>query len=451
MTRIDDPDATPAISHLDSWFDALPPDGARTLRLLGELLAGTAKAGRKAEQAEHFTARGLGVANLSRVVDEEVELTSVAALTSSLALAELIEKHDAEVGPANYAQPPTYTQTSVGSTVYHHPQCLRAAFPAGALLPEAPCVVHIDTRSRFGESPEVSVFVREEHRPSARDVIDRLAERANELNPFRGRACRASYSQGLRLEVIDLPTTLNRETVVLGAHVWREIDLGVRAVRDLHELLNSHGLGARRGVLLVGPPGVGKSAGSAAIANEVVGDFTVIYVDAEAGERLLTAVVEEAQRLGGPVLLILEDVDLWCRDRGRGNSAGLSELLQAMDIAADARILSIASTNDSATLDKAAIRTGRFDSVVVVDYPDRTAAAQILSTLIDGISGGGEVDTLAVAAALPAQTSGSDLREIVRRAVLTAGGAGQLSTAALLAEIGSGRYRAELPATGTYI
>ena len=453
MTLTNEPVAaarTP-LPDIDAWFGNLPPDGARTLRLLGELLAGTAKMSQNAETADRFTARSLGVEHEGRLIDEERELSAVAALTTGLALGEWIVKHAAEVGPGDHTHPPAYTQTEVGDTTYRHPRLLRAAFPVGTLLPEAACVVHVDLRGRFGSSPEVAVWVRREHQDAARTVLDRLAARATELNPYRSRACRASYNHGLDLAVIDLPATLSRDTVVVSPEVWREIELGVRAVGDHHKLLNAHGLGARRGVLLVGPPGVGKSAVSAAIANEVVGEFTVIYVEAEAGERVLTAVVEEAQRLGGPVLLVLEDVDLWCRDRGRGNSAGLSELLQAMDIAADARILTLASTNDSATLDKAAIRTGRFDSVVVVDYPNHIAAARILATLLDGIPGSTGVDTAAVAAALPNQTSGSDLREIVRRAVLTAGVESQLSTAALLAEVGSGRYRAELPGAGTYL
>ena len=97
------------------------------------------------------------------------------------------------------------------------------------------------------------------------------------------------------------------------------------------------------------------------------------------------------------------------------------------------------------------IRTGRFDSVVVVAYPSRTDAARILAALLSGMPRGEDVDTAAVAASLPPQTSGSDLREIVRRAVLTGDGDGTLSTAALLAEVGSGRYRAELPGAGTYL
>jgi cell division protease FtsH len=151
--------------------------------------------------------------------------------------------------------------------------------------------------------------------------------------------------------------------------------------------------------------------------------------------------VEEAQRLGGPVLLVLEDVDLWCQDRTTGG-AGLSELLQAMDIGPDARILTLASTNDAATLDKAAIRTGRFDSVVEVGYPNRADATRILATLIGDLLGGQGVDTKVVVAALPEHTS-SNIREIVRRTVLAGGG--HVDTSMLLAEVGSGRYRATVP------
>jgi len=160
--------------------------------------------------------------------------------------------------------------------------------------------------------------------------------------------------------------------------------------------------------------------------------------------------VEEGQHIGGPVLLILEDVDLWCRDRRGGDSGGLSELLMAMDINADARILTLASTNDAQMLDAAAIRTGRFDAIVEVTYPDRVAAGGILAALLAGLPGGGGVDTAAVAARLPEMTSGSDLREIVRRAVLSTADGNEISTAALLAEVGSGRYRAE-PAVGHYL
>lgn len=448
MTGGDDAHRQP-ISDISAWLDGLDYGVRPALRALGELLVGVAER-ESAETAERFTARCLGVPGCGHLLDEERELNPVTRLTTALALAEWIDEHARviEIGPGEHAYPPKWTQTEIGDQRYRHPLCLRVHFPAGTLLDDAGCVIHIEARDSIMCSPEVSAYVTPDNQALARAVLDRLAERANDLNPYRGRAVRATYVHGLSLTVIDLPTAVDRDTVIVPHEVWTEVDLGVIAVRDRYDVLNAHGLGVRRGVLLCGPPGTGKSAVSAVIAREVVGEFTVIYVEAKAGAELLTVVVEEAQRLGGPVLIVLEDVDLWCRDRAAGDS-GLSELLQAMDVKADARILTLASTNDATTLDKAAIRTGRFDSVVEVGYPNRMDAARILATLIRDIPGGDVVDTAAVVTVLPERTSGSDIREVVRRAVLSGDG-GSISTATLLAEVGSGRYRASVPA-GMYL
>lgn len=439
------------ITDAAAWMDAQPTDVRLSLRALGELLVGSSSAHDNTPTADQFTAACLGVASCGQLINEERPLTPVTALTMSLALSSWIEEHgDAcVVGPADWRNPPSWTQTEIGDCQYRHPQCLRAYFPPGTLLTDTGCVIGIEVRENYSHTAEVSVFVLPEHQLAARTVLERLTERASGLNPYRGRTVRATYVQGLSLSVIDLPTALSRQTVIVDTQVWNEIDLGVSAVRDRHEFLNAHGLGARRGVLLCGPPGTGKSAVSAVIANELVGDFTVMFVEAQAGARLLTAVVEEAQHLA-PALIVLEDVDLWCRDRDSGGSAGLSELLAAMDIRPSARILTLASTNDVSTLDKAAIRTGRFDSIVEVGYPSRTDSARILAALLAEVPGGAEVDATAVASVLPERTSGSDLREIVRRAVL-ADGAGVVSTATLLAEVGSGRYRAVVPSAGMYL
>lgn len=431
------------ITDVNTWLESLDGGVRPALRALGELLVGVAEhdGAEKPENADQFTARCLGVAGCGQLVDEERGLNPLSWFTVALALAEWIEQYAqvCQVGPGEYADPPKWTQTQIGGQDYRHPLCLRVYFPAGTLLDDAGCVIALQGRQSMLRSVGVSAYVAPGHQGRARVLLDRLAERANDLNPYRGHAVRATHTAGLTLTVIDLPSTATRKNVIVADQVWTEIDLGVRAVRDRHDLLNAHSLGARRGVLLCGPPGTGKSAVSAVVAREVVGEFTVIYVEAKAGTQLLSAVVEEAQLLGGPVLLVLEDIDLWCKDRSTGG-AGLSELLQAMDIQPDARILTLASTNDAAPLDKAAIRTGRFDSIVEVGYPNPTDAARILAALIRDLPGGRAVDCAGVVAAFPERTSGSDIREIVRRAVLT-GANGHVSTATLLAEVGSGRYR----------
>lgn len=323
------------ITNVNTWLDGLEHGVRPALHALGELLVGITErdTAEPAESAERFTARCLGVADCGHLLDEERDLNPVSRLTFALALAEWIEKHTpvCEIGPGEHTNPPKWTQTEIGGQRYRHPLCLRVHFPAGTLLSDAGCVIALEDAQSMLRSAEVSVCVTPDHQDRARVVLDRLADRANQLNPYRGRAVRATYTAGLTLTVIELPGTVTRNNVIVANQVWAEVDLGVRAVRDRHDLLNAHRLGARRGVLLCGPPGTGKSAISAVVAREVVGQFTVIYVEAKAGTQLLSAVVQEAQRLGGPVLLVLEDIDLWCRDRATGD-AGLSELFQAMDI-----------------------------------------------------------------------------------------------------------------------
>lgn len=435
---------------VNGWLSALEPCTQTALRALGELLVGSA--GRSGpENAEQFTARCLGVADCAALIDERRELNPVARLTVPLVLGQWIETHAGrcELGPGERALAPMWTQTDVGGVVLRHPMCLRVFFPAGTVLEEAGCVVHVEARETIMRTAQVSVFVAADHQEQARSVLDRLADRAGEQNPFRGRVVRAVYDDGMRLEVFTPPAGMTRSNVIVPEAVWAEMDLAVSSVRDQHAQMKALALGVRRGVLLCGPPGTGKSAVCAVMARELAGDFTVMYVEARAGVAVLSDVVEEAQRIGGPVLLVLEDVDLWCLARSVG-SLGLSELLQAMDIAADAQIMTVATTNDATTMDRAAIRTGRFDSVVEVGLPDTDHARRILAALLQDVPGGGGVDVAAVAAPLPESTSGSDLREIVRRAVLVAGG-GEVSTEQLVSEVGSGRYQARPPQGGMYL
>jgi cell division protease FtsH len=437
---------TAPITDVPAWLDRQSYNTPGVFRALAELFSGVTNVDPDDdESAEQFTKRCLGTAT-GRLVVEDEQLTPAKAVATALVVAELIADHEPEIGPALHSDPPTWTTSEIGRDRLHHPLAVRCIFRTG--LAEHACIVLLSVRPTHGR-PSVAVLTRPEHRDGAREVLERISARAGELNPYRGLVLRASVAGGSSLDVITLPASLTRSTVVVPQLVWDETDLSIRAVRDQHEMLNAAGLGVRRGLLLVGPPGVGKSAVSAVIARELHRDgFTVIYVEARAGAMLLTAVVDEVERWGGPVCLILEDVDLWVRERGRGDS-GLSELLQAMDIDPSARILTLASTNDANVLDRAAIRTGRFDSILEIGYPNQEAAAAILAALVDGVPGADTVDTAVVAAALPDRTSGSDIREIVRRAVL--GGDGAVSTAALLAEVGQGRYRVELPAAGAYL
>ena len=90
-------------------------------------------------------------------------------------------------------------------------------------------------------------------------VIERImADAEGAKNLFRGRALSATEDRGLVLSVTDRPTARRDEVIVPDA-VWEEIDLNIAAVTTRRALMTKLGLGVRRGVLLAGPPGVGKA------------------------------------------------------------------------------------------------------------------------------------------------------------------------------------------------
>lgn len=442
---------------VQAWLEELNEGKAvPALHALGVLLAGVAErvgGGRdRAETVEQFTARCLGK-SARTLLNEERTLGAISALTTAVVLQQWIEQHEphCQIGPGGrFSDAPRWTQTRVGDQKFHHPLNLRAYFPAGTLLQQAGVIIFIDAQ---GDGtlfpPRVCVLVSPEHQQAANDLLETLLELGHAINPYRGKTLRASSSSSrLCLKLIELPQTVTRASVIVPEDVWAEVDLAVRSVRDCHKVLNTWGLGSRRGVLLCGPPGTGKSAISAVIAQELAGEFTILYVEPKAGTQALSSIVEEAQQMGGPVMLVLEDVDLWVRNRTSGGP-GLAELLQAMDINPDARILTFASTNDTAALDKAALRAGRFDSVIEIDYPTRADAARILTALIAGIADPHAVDAQQVADALPSGSSGADIRELVRRTIVSDTD-GAITTERLLAEVGAGRYRTPV-SHGTYL
>lgn len=152
-------------------------------------------------------------------------------------------------------------------------------------------------------------------------------------------------------------------------------------------------LGARipKGVLMVGPPGTGKTYLSKAVAGEAGvpffsisgSDFVEMFVGV--GASRVRDLFDQAKR-NSPCIVFIDEIDAVGRRRGAGLGGGndereqtLNQLLVEMDgFGVNEGIIIIAATNRPDVLDPALLRPGRFDRQVRVGVPDLKARVEIL-------------------------------------------------------------------------
>jgi len=148
------------------------------------------------------------------------------------------------------------------------------------------------------------------------------------------------------------------------------------------------GIALPKGVLLVGPPGVGKTLIAKAVANEAdvpffyqsAASFVHIYVGmgAKRVRELFTAAKATA-----PSIIFIDEIDAVGKQRGLGSNdereATLNELLTQMDgFESSSGVMVIAATNKIDVLDEALLRAGRFDRRVFLTLPSREDRLKIL-------------------------------------------------------------------------
>jgi len=144
------------------------------------------------------------------------------------------------------------------------------------------------------------------------------------------------------------------------------------------------GLVSRRGVLLQGRPGTGKTWASSWVQAQVAGTVTVVVATpamfASAG-----LLIDLFELVGSdtPCLLVLDDLDVTIRSRFDNGSDALGELLSRLDGPAMVDgVFTIATTNHADALDAAlSERPGRFDLTIEVGNATRDARAAVLSDL----------------------------------------------------------------------
>lgn len=433
----------------DSTNGALPPQlrdlsyGAReTLAAIAGLFGEASVAD---DSPTVWSATQLGTER-SRLVAARQSLTATQIRVVGTVLAADLAalKDDAVLSGPGDGDPPTWSPFDTGgdqpSSV---PARLVAKFPAGTLSEIAVCVFINDE----DYDRQLTVYAAEGQHDAAHGVLADFLQRASgPANPLRGKTLRARQmpSGSMVLDMHPTPTD-KRAELVLPGEVWREVDLNTAVIGNKHDTLERLGLGTSRGILLAGPPGVGKTHLTRVIAAELVGDCTVIFADASAVTHAVTELYHEAEYLGRCVI-VLEDIDLVVGHRGSGAGPLLADFLATLDgVRQRHGLLTIATTNDPGAIDPAAQRSARFDSVVTIPAPDGVARREILQRYLGPL--GLDLTLTAVAGHLDG-ASGADLREVVRRAVLEFG---ESFTDEDLVDVAtSGRWRTAVN-TGQYL
>ncbi len=326
----------------------------------------------------------LAITDLSKTADTEPGLLGI-----------VLDRHHDTVSLSKLSRPATAEDFDIGPVAY-----VDEPLPAKQRLS---CVkrglylFHFDkkpialliTELEFSRSPGIVAEIMAPDRETAERFAHRLTRAVRHGAAFRGHVLsleRDCYG-GAVIKFHSLPT-VTRDQVILPADLLDLIERQTVAFSDHSKRLAAAGRHLKRGILLHGPPGTGKTFSAMYLASRMPGRTVFLLTGAGMGSIEMAC---NMARVLEPATIILEDVDLIGTQRDRqmvDANALLFELLNQMDgLADDADILFLLTTNRPDVLEPAlAARPGRIDQAIEVPPPDEDCRRRLFALYSQGLT-----------------------------------------------------------------
>jgi len=284
---------------------------------------------------------------------------------------------------------------------------------------DGPLIAAVRSGEEHGPAPDLVVEAMAENREPGEAFLAEIGRLMAVHNVYRGRVLEVGGSHwgGTSLEVRELPK-VTRDGIVLPEGILERIERHTLKFGEEAGRLRRAGRHVKRGLLLHGAPGTGKTLTAMYLANRMP-DRTVLILTG-AGLGAIGPACEMARALA-PSMVVMEDVDLVALERDESESSALLfELLNEMDgMQQDLDVVFLLTTNRPDRLEPAlASRPGRVDMAVELPLPDADGRRRLIGLYSQGLEL--RATNLPDVIERSAGASPAFIRELLRRAALLA-------------------------------
>ena len=224
----------------------------------------------------------------------------------------------------------------------------------------------------YPQSIRVEVVANESQKGLVEDLFSTVDKYIDKNNFYRGQKISPT---GKFLNLSDI----SEADLILPADIKRELFRNVRQMVEKWGDYARFGIPGKRGIILAGPPGCGKSLCAKVLAKSL--DCTFIWcAPQDISELGFTHIYDFARELA-PAVVLLEDADVFGMDRRiNGFNPRLGEFLNVLDgIVENKGVITLLTSNYVEVLDSALThRPGRFDTKIIVGCPGPNEAFEIL-------------------------------------------------------------------------